>query len=250
MSDLLGLLRDLRLFFRRTPATPLRTLGILALNLLHRRRFGRRMPRERVEALASFLDAAGHLNAICDSKVADLTGFESARRTLEAAGLGPCLSAYRRRLDAVERSRPRAGIDEFDEICTYRESVAWLALATTASIALYGDCTTAPIDSMHDDPDVTVLFRMLMLCQIIDDVMDFDEDVSADLPSLLTTRSGLQEALPDVSAAIRGYARGPVHRRRPLWLFQLALPVFAAGARLVVDVAPMWLQQVPHVRPR
>ncbi|MGE0866792.1 MAG: hypothetical protein AB7P34_23045, partial [Vicinamibacterales bacterium] len=60
--------RGLPLFFAAAPRTPLRVLGIIALDTLHVLRRSRPLPRQRVRELAMFLDFEGCANAAWDRK--------------------------------------------------------------------------------------------------------------------------------------------------------------------------------------
>ena len=202
-------LRGLPLFGSATPKTPLRVFGIIALDTLHVLRYARPVPRDRVRALALFLDFEGCANAAWDNKRWCRSEYQSIAERLATAGLADCLEAYLARLGALESRRPQIAGDQrhFDEVRSYREGVARLAIATAAAIALNVECGEAEIRAAHDDRDVDTLFRILMQCQIIDDVLDYREDVSAGLPSFLTACDSLPQALGLTSRAARAYAR-------------------------------------------
>ena len=62
------LLRRVPFFFRARPRTPLRVLGIVALDALHVIRTSQPLPRRRAQELALFLDFQGCANAAWDHK--------------------------------------------------------------------------------------------------------------------------------------------------------------------------------------
>ena len=84
--------------------------------------------------------------------------------------------------------RPSIGGDHrrFDDVRSYREAVARLSLATVAAIALNAECLEEESGRLIATATWTALFRIAMQCQIIDDVVDYAEDLSAGLPSFLT----------------------------------------------------------------
>lgn len=195
----------LPLFFRAAPRTPLRVLGIIALDTLHVLRHGRALPAWRVEAIALFLDFAAGANAAWDHKRIDDTDQQRLRRQLDRLGLTPVIDQHLDRLARIESRRPAVGAG-FVEVQAYREAVAALSLGTATALAL-----ELPLDAgVHatgSDPDIAMLFRILMQCQIIDDVLDYPEDAAAGLPSFLTGSVPVLRALEQATAAARVYSR-------------------------------------------
>jgi hypothetical protein len=233
------LLRGLPLFFSATPKTPLRVLGIIALDTLHVIRHSRRLPRKRISDLARWLDFEGYANAAWDGKAQCEAESQATRRWLETTGLESCLHAYLRRLRQLEGRRPSAGGDHrrFDEVRSYREAVVRLSISTAAVIALNTACLDDDIGTIDSDGDVDTLFRILMQCQIIDDVMDYAEDLSAGLPSFLTACGSLQEAVVLTAQAARSYAACEGSSANSVLPLRLALSVISALTNLVVSVA-------------
>ena len=226
-------LRRLPLFFCAAPKTPLRVLGIVAFDMLHVLRTSRPLPKNRVAELAAFLDFEGCANAEWDNKSLCEKQCRAIRQQLEAAGLGACIEGYRLDLRDLESRRPSPGGDHrrFIEVRDYRERVARLSIATAAGIAL------PRIDG--DDADVDALFRILMQCQIVDDVLDYSEDASAGLPSFLTASESLPDAREWITDAIRLYAGVPVSQTpRIVWPFRVALRLFTLAARMVILISP------------
>lgn len=231
------LLRSLPLFFRATPRTPLRVLGIVALDTLHVLRYSQLLPRQRVSELALFMDFQGCANATWDHKVRCEDESQVLRHRLDQAGLGPCIEEYLGRLQHLESRRPPIGGDHqrFDEVRSYREGVVRLAISTAAAIALNDHCRKEDIRAAHCDSDVDTLFRILMQCQIIDDVLDYAEDRSAGLPSFLTASASLPQAMRWTAEASRDYAAA----REPssvndVFPIRVALTIAAAAAQFIV----------------
>jgi hypothetical protein len=230
------LLRGLPLFFSAAPRTPLRVLGIIALDTLHVLRHSRPLPRQRVHELAMCLDLESCANAAWDHKDLCAAEYRTLKQRLENAGLGPCIGEYRDQLRALESTRPSVGGDA-DAVRSYREAVARLSITTAAVIALNGGRRAEDIRAPHYDSDVETLFRILMQCQIIDDVVDYEEDLSGGLPSFLTASASLPQAVASAADAARSYAAGGNNSAAAVFPLRLALRVVSALARLVVRVA-------------
>jgi hypothetical protein len=234
------LLRGLPRFFRASPKTPLRALGIVALESLRVLRTARPLPRKSVGDLAMVLDFLGCTNAAWDHKDLCRTEYEAMRQRLVSAGLGVHVDAYLSRLRDLETHRPRTGGDHrrFDEVRSYREAVARLCVGTAAAIALRAECPDEVPLPTERDPDVETLVRILLQCQIIDDVVDYADDVSAGLPSFLTATASLSQGMELTSAAARSYGSS-VERTTgsAIFPFRITLALFTATATLVVRVA-------------
>lgn len=230
-------LRSSPLFFAAQPRTPLRVLGLVAFDTLHVLRHSRPLPRRRIRDLAAFLDLQGCANAAWDRKDLCDGEFRATRERLENAGLGACIEAYLNRLRELETTRPPIDGDRerFGEVRSYREAVARLSITTAAAIALNAGAFEEESRSAQDDSDVDTLFRVLMQCQIIDDVMDYAEDLSAGLPSFLTASTSLAEALECTAEAARDYDASARHDA--VFPLRVALLVFTVATTLVVRVA-------------
>ena len=244
------LFRGLPRFFRASPKTPLRVLGIIALDTLRVLRTSQPMPRRRAGELAMALDFLGCTNAAWDQKDDCRTEYEATLERLHRAGLGPHIDAYLNRLGELEVGRPRIGGDDrrFDEVRSYREAVARLCVQTAAAIALDGEFSdNAPPDTYRDN-DVETLVRILLQCQIIDDVVDYTDDVSAGLPSFLTATGSVSQALELTSGAARSYgAGGERSPRGAIFPFRITLALFTAAATFVVRLAERRYRQDPNL---
>jgi len=245
------LLRSLPLLFRASPRTPLRMLGIVAFDTLHVLRHSRPLSRRRITELAMFLDFEGCANAVWDRKAPPFYECQATRRWLARAGLDVCVQQYLHRLRALETARPAVGGDRrcFDAVRSYREGVARLALATAAAMALNPDGREQDRGEAHTDADVDTLFRILMQCQIIDDVLDYAEDASAGLPSFLTASASLSQALDLTADAARAYAEGSGRTRKSVFPLRLALWGFTVAATRILRLAGRrhrYARQVAH----
>ena len=206
-------LRGLALLFAAAPGTPLRVLCIVALDTVHVLRRGRPLPRKRIGELATFVDFQACTNAYWDQKQLCAAECRSIREQLENAGLGLWAEEYLSRLRELETRRPpvAGGRRRFEEVRAYREAVARMSLATLVAIALDAESLEDALQETHCDSEVEALFRIVMQCQIIDDVLDYAEDVPAGLPSFLTATASLPEAIELTAETARSYASGP-HR--------------------------------------
>ena len=234
------LLRGLSLLFRSAPRTPLRVLCIIALDTLHVLRYSRPLPRKRISELALLLDFQACTNAVWDRKKFCEVEYRAIRQRLENAGLGSCIQEYLTRLRALETRRPPIGGDHrrFDEVRSYREAVARLSLATVVAVALDAECCDDEIGATHCDTDVEALFRIVMQCQIIDDVVDYEEDQSAGLPSFLTACASLPQAIELTAKAARDYgANCKSSSDNGVFSIRVALRVCTTVTTLVVRVA-------------
>ncbi len=212
-------------------------LGIVALDTLHVLRYSQPLPLDRIRDVALFMDFQGCTNATWDHKVRCEAESHAIRHRLEQSGLGPCVEEYLSRLQHLESRRPAIGGDHrrFDEVRLYREGVARLSIATAAAIALNDRCRTEDIRAAHCDSDVDTLFRILMQCQIIDDVMDYAEDRSAGLPSFLTVPTSLPHAMQWTADASRDYAAAHESSSgTDVFPIRVALTIATAVTQLIV----------------
>lgn len=237
MVSIACFLRGLPLFFRATPKTPLRVLCLIAFDTLHVLRKSRPMPRHRVRVVATLLDFAACTNAALDHKRFCPREYQAIRQWIENMGITSLVNEYVRRLQELERRRPPPAGDHrrFDEVRSYRECVARLSLATVAVIALGENCLEDRIRAIHEDHDLATLFRLVMLCQIIDDVLDYAEDATAGLPSFLTADASLPHALAWTAEAARKYAKCPLGPRTAgVFPFRAALFVVSVLTTLLI----------------
>ena len=88
------------------------------------------------------------------------------------------------------------------------------------------------------DQDLEALFPIVMQCQIIDDVLDYTQDVTAGLPSFLTASGSLPQAMALTAGAARDYAASDVlSSASGLFPLRVALYAVTAVTKLVVRLA-------------
>ena len=230
------LLRNLPLLVRPHPKTPLRILAVMALDFLHMLRRTRPMPRRRPLELAMFLDFQACTNAEWDRKAFCAREYETMRRRLESAGLARYIEAYLTRLQKLESQRPSiAGAHRrFDDVRSYREAVARLSLAAAAALALDAPSVEEEILAIDRDGDLQALFRIALQCQVVDDVLDYREDLSAGLPSFLTATVSLPQAISRTARVARCYGNAGKTVLLPL---RVALALVTAMTTFTVRVA-------------
>lgn len=237
LASIRCLLRNLPLLFCASPRTPLRVLCIVALDTIHALRYSQPLPRHRRRELAWLVDFQACTNAEWDGKPLSVAEHQTLRRRLEEAGLGSWAREYCDRLRVLETLRPCPGGDRrrFEQVRAYREAVARLSLATIASIALHDESLDEGLCATESDGNVAALFRLAMQCQIIDDVVDYRQDLAAGLPSFLTACESLPEAMTLTVEAARSYRKSH-GRLLPIFPLRAALTVVTAVTRLVMAV--------------
>jgi len=209
----------------------------MAFDTLHQIRCSEPMPGATHRVLAALLDFGACANAIIDDKPHCRRELERTRQILDDAGLHSFIEDMLRRLSDLEGRRPSPFADDrqFHEARSYREAVARLWLGALAATSAGSRCIDAGILATHDDDVLELLFRIVMQCQIIDDVLDYSRDASAGLPSFLTASASLPEAIERTHQAAREYARG---RNVPLsdevLPLRAVLGIASIGARLML----------------
>jgi hypothetical protein len=204
------------------------------------RRYSRPLSRHRRQELGTFLDFQACTNALWDHKQLSVVKYRALRRRVEDAGLGDWMTEYLSRLGKLEGRRPAAGGDarRFDDVRSYREAVVRLSLAAVAGIALNAESLDDAIRSTYCESDMAALFRMAMQCQIIDDVLDYEEDLTAGLPSFLTASASRSQAIALTADAARSYRSRPPHSAAPgMFPLDAVLYVLSSVTALVVTVA-------------
>jgi hypothetical protein len=236
-ASLACLFRNVPLLFREAPATPLRILCVVALDTLHVLRHSSPLSRQRRAELSILLDFQACTNAAWDGKPLRSSEYQALRERLSAAGLAAWIHDYEERLRNLETARPAVGnsVHHFDAVCAYREAVVRLSLATAVGIALNARHIDEALAATDADCDVALLFHLAMQCQVIDDVLDYREDLASGLPGFMTA-APLPQALALTARAVRSYGRGRPQGCGTLPL-HLALYVLTAFAALSVRVA-------------
>jgi hypothetical protein len=132
----------------------------------------------------------------------------------------------------------------------YREAVVRLSLGMVAATANGNQSLDAGICATDCDADLKILFRIVMQCQIIDDVLDYRKDLSAGLPSFLTATRSLAQASELTRLAALGYADDrDLPRTGDVFALRSALFLISAFAKLVF-VPGHWSNYLSRPRSR
>lgn len=226
LAALLSFLRLLPLFFYGRPRTPLRVLCLMAFDTVHVLRKSRRMSSRKIQELASLLDFGACANDFFDKNDFSRQEYRETRRLLERTQSGAKVNEYTSRLRHLENRRPSTGGDDEQhrKAQTYRESVIRLSLGKVAATALDKLTIEDGLQATYCDQDLETLYRIVMLCQIIDDVLDYTKDKAYGLPSFLTAHASPYQALRLTSDAALLYANQSSLRFSPhLFPFRVAL---------------------------
>jgi hypothetical protein len=248
--------RCLPLFVSARPGTPLRVLCVMAFDAVHQLRYSKPLPVATHGVLAALLDFGACANAIFDDKPYRRQDLERARQMLDAAGLHSIVEDVLRRLSDLEGTRPSPFGDDrrFHETRSYREAVVRLWLGTLIATASGRGCIEEGICATHDDDVLELLFRLVMQCQIIDDVLDYARDASAGLPSFLTASASLPDAIERTHQAACEYAHlRDVPRSAKVLPLRAALGMASICARLMLLVGRLksaFLKSATPPRPR
>ena len=232
-----SMVRGLSLLVSARPKTPLRILCVVAFDTLHRLRNAKPLPRLRRRTLAALLDFGACANAAFDNKGCCGREFRETLRLLEEAGIRSSVVEYLRRLRDLERGRPLPGGDyrQFQNVGLYREAVVRLSLGMVAATADGKRCLDEGIRATYGDADLKILFRIVMQCQIIDDVLDYATDLSVGLPSFLTASKSRSQGFELTRLAALGYADGrDLPRTGDLFPLRSALYLVSTCTKLVI----------------
>ncbi len=232
-----SVVRGLPLLMAGRPNTPLRVLCVMAFDTLHRIRTAKPLPMFKVRLLSALLDFGACANAAFDNKDCCRHEYQETLQLLEESGIRSSVVEYLRRLQDVESNRPLPGGDyrRFQSVGLYRETVVRLSLGMVATTANRNHCLDEGIRATYCDADLNILFRIVMQCQIIDDVLDCSRDLSAGLPGFLTASRSLAEAYELTRLAAREYADvRDVPKGADLFPLQSALSLVSLCAKLVL----------------
>ena len=235
-----SVLRGLPLLLAVRPQTPLRVMCIMAFDTLYRLRTSRKLPIERVRLLAALLDYGACANAVCDRKPSPFQEIQTTQRLLDAAGFRPSAEEYWRRIQNIERQRPGAGGQpmQFSIARAYREEVVELSLGVLATAAFGLEFVDDGIQVVRTEPDLAIVFRIVMQCQVIDDAVDYSKDTADGLPSFLTSSESLPQAFELTAQVSRNYTDlKNVARCAHVLPFRIALVVVSVIAKLVMTLA-------------
>lgn len=244
-------LRGLPLMFASFPGTPLRVLCIMAFDTVYSLRQSRGLPKPRIRNLALLLNFGATLNAAFDGKAFCPDEFRRLQQRLFDAGLLKTSNDYWQQIQQLESGRPIAFGDrsQCEVVMAYREDVARLSIGFFTMVAFGYASIEDGIEATRTDSDLEILFRIVMQCQIIDDVFDYSKDVARGLPGFLTASSELIDTFQRTSQAARRYAiTTSTSKDQPVLALQFALMAVSVMAKTIIMLG-RWRQGVTCIQP-
>ena len=191
------------------------------------------------------LDFGACANAAFDNKNCCRHEYGKTLQLLEEAGIRSSVVEYLRKLRDLESRRPLPGGDywQFQKVGLYREAVVRLSLGMVATTTNGKHSLDEGIRAIRREDDLNILFRIVMQCQIIDDVLDYSKDMSAGLPSFLTAFKSLSQAFELTRLAAIGYANDrDLSRTGDVFPLRSALFLISTCTKLVI-VLGRWRQR-------
>jgi hypothetical protein len=208
-------IRALFLLGASRPRSLLRVLCVAAFDTAYRILHSRRLPTENVQVMSALLDLGACANRMYDRKGFRKIEFDQLREFVKTLSADSLMSDYLRRLNALENNRPsKASFNDSCKVRQYREDVIAVSLGVLVAVSestWSNRCIPRVVsleggmDQLEKSESFRFLFRMAMLCQIIDDVMDYDADRKSQLPGFLTWETNLAEAIQLADSAACDY---------------------------------------------
>ena len=240
----------LPLLFAARPRTPLRVLCIMALDTASSLRRSGRLSAERIRILSLLLDYGAHVNAALDGKSVCPKDFRKLRQSLCDVNLTHAADEYCLRIQQLELNRPVAFGDraQCEKTRVYREDVARLSLGIISQHSFEHATLEDGLRATQMDSDLSVLFKIIMQCQIIDDVFDYSRDVDRGLPGFLTASNDLFDSFDTMSDAAQQYSNSGTAAGDPnLFALRTALFAVSAIARMIIAMG-RWRQGISYAR--
>jgi len=245
LTAVVSLLRGSVLLVSKRPGTPLRILCVVAVDMLYTLRQRKRLSFDKLKTVATLLDLGACVNTHFDGKGFRRREYRATRTLAHEAGAKPLVDAYLRRLRVLEANRPSpgGGREAFPAVRDYREEVARLSLELIVSFAFDADALQVGADLFCQDDDFEIIFRIVMLCQIMDDALDRKQDAAAGLPGFLTATASPAESLDLTRRAAASYRDTQVlSPTRSAFPFVVGLRAVSAAARCVLALTRRRLQ--------
>lgn len=238
-----SLLRGIEIMVRARPRTLLRVLCAVTFDTVYKLRTSRRLPFHRLEMILMLLECGACINRHFDRKGFDRHAYRGLRTKLKQAGMNRLAVAYTKQIKAIENGRPSPGGDalRYQDVRAYREAVIRLSLALVTAAAFDFDSPDDGLAVLRDKGDFEIICRIVMQCQVIDDVLDERKDRAAGLPSFLTATVSRGLALEMTEDLIADYREAKnLEPTRAAFAFQIALAAVSAIAWFVLQVKRQW----------
>jgi hypothetical protein len=223
---------SLPLLVARHPGTPLRVLAVAAISAVLRTRGTRLRPDGR-QAVIAAMELGALLNDRFDGDAADPAALRRQVAWFARSPHRHVVWDYARKLRHHERSRPSPGAPA-GVIKHYRENVNRISLALLWALAC-GSTLAAAEPETRQAGDLRLLFSLVMLTQVLDDVIDADHDRSHNLPSFATA-SGVTAA--SLRVVVSSYSTAIPWRLDGNFCLRLALGLVALLTRGMIAIRP------------
>lgn len=200
-------------------------LSLIAITAALRSR-GIVLSKERRQAVIDAMELGALLNDRFDGDPYDPKDLRDRINGFAKSAHRDVVWSYAKRLRQLEYSRPAPADHDPMAVRQYRENVNRISLAMLWAL---GRAVTLRIaeSEIEQESDLRLLFQIVMLAQVIDDVLDFHEDQRRELPSFATCGASPRKMIDFYADA------EPMHFNRCFCL-QVALRMVTACARLIV----------------
>jgi hypothetical protein len=229
-AALVALVANLRLMVARRPGTPLRALAVVAITAALRLR-GIRLRPDLRRAVIEAMELGALLNDRFDGGVVDPAALREQVSWFARSPHREVVWSYAKRLWRCERSRPNHG-EPIAVIKLYRETVNRLSLAFLWALASGTKLAAAELETRQAE-DLRLLFNLVMLTQVMDDVLDTSHDRILNLPSF-ATGSGATAA--SLHAVVSSYTAAAPLRFDGNFCLRLALGIVAICTRGMIAI--------------
>lgn len=183
------------------------------------------------EALIELMELGALMNDRFDGDDYDPAALSAGMAWFARSAHRDVVWKYARRLRQVERTRPDPDEGMIAVKC-YRESVNRVSLAALWALAYDKTLENAELD-LASDRDLGLLFKIVMILQMIDDLMDVNTDRGKRLPSFTT--------VPDVTtvrlrAQVTAYANAGQFCFDRNFCLHVTLKLMAASAHVMISL--------------
>jgi hypothetical protein len=226
----MGIPAALMALVARRPGTPLRVLAVVAITAALRSRGVRLRPDTR-RAVIEALELGALLNDRFDGEAVDPAALREQVAWFARSPHRELVRCYAKRLRRHERFRPNHG-EPIAVVKPYRENVNRTSLALLWALASGTELAAAELE-IRQAGDLRLLFNLVMLTQVMDDVLDAAHDRNLNLPSFATASGATAASLHAVASL---YAAAPPLRLDGNFCLRLALAITAACTRGMIAI--------------
>lgn len=225
-----ALVANLPLLVARRPRTPLRVLAVVAITAALRSRGVTLRPASR-RAVIEAMELGALLNDRFDGGVADPAALREQVVWFARSPHRELVWCYAKRLRRYERCRPSPG-EPIAVVKSYREDVNRISLALLWALASGTKLAAAELETWQAE-DLRLLFNLVMLIQVLDDLLDAGHDRSLKLPSFATGPGATAAAL---HAVVSVYAAATPWRFDGNFCLRLAVGIVAICTRGMIAI--------------